>query len=91
MPLTFDSFPAVEQYFVAGANEKGIAFAKVLANNSFAMLEYYLSLPPNMAAYIQNDRSREIAMLQNIRYITKMYNQEELFNEVDSRLKILTE
>ena len=91
MPLTFDSFPAVEQYFVAGANEKGVAFAKILANNSFAMFEYYLSLPPNMAASIRSDQNREMALIQNIQYITKMYNQEELFNEVDSRLKKLTE
>lgn len=91
IPLTFDSLPASEQYFIAGANEKGVAIAKILANNSFAMLEYYLSLPANMAAVIQNDQNREIAMLQNIQYLTRQYKQEELFNEVNGRLKTIIE
>ena len=89
IPLTFDSFPASEQYFIAGENEKGVALAKILANNGFAMLEYYLSLPPNMAAAIQSDQNREIAMLQNIQYLARYYNQEELFNEVDNGLKAI--
>ena len=90
IPLTLDSFPAAEQYFIAGADEKGVALTKILANNSFAILEYYLSLPANMAAAIQNEQSREIVMLQNIQYLTRFYNQEELFNEVSGRLKELS-
>ncbi|MDR2911567.1 MAG: DUF2723 domain-containing protein [Bacteroidales bacterium] len=89
IPLTFDSVPASEQYFIAGANEKGTALAKILANNGFAMLEYYLSLPPNMSAAIKNDQNMEIAMLQNIQYLARRYNQEELFNEVDDSLKVI--
>ena len=91
IPLTFDSFPAAEQYFIAGANEKGTALSRILANNSFAMLEYYLSLPINMASMIKNEQNREVVMLQNIRYLAYTYNQNELFNEVDSRLKSLVE
>ena len=89
IPLSIDSFPAAEQYFIAGANEKGAALTEILANNSFAMLEYYMSLPAHMAAAIQTDQNREITMLQNIRYLTRLYKQEELFNKVDSRLKEL--
>ena len=91
IPLTFDSFPAAEQYFIAEANEKGNALLKTLANNSFAMLEYYLSLPINMASMIKNEQNREVVMLQNIRYLAYTYNQNELFDEVDSRLKSLVE
>jgi tetratricopeptide (TPR) repeat protein len=91
IPLTFDSFPAAEQYFIAGAGEKGAALTRILANNSFAMLEYYLSLPANMAAAIQNDQTNEMRMLQNIQYLTRRYNQDELFTEVDNRLKALIE
>lgn len=91
IPLSLDSFPAIEQYFVAGNNEKGAEMAKILADNSLAMLEYYLSLPTYMAASIQSEQGRETTMLQNIQYLARLYNQEELLNEISSRLKALSE
>ena len=91
MPLTFDSFPAIEQYFVAGANEKGAGLTRILADNCFANVNYYLSLPNRFARVVKNEQDREISMLRNIQYLTRKYNQDELFNEVDARLKELIE
>ena len=89
IPLSFDSFPAVEQYYRAGANEKGNEIVRILAENSFARLEYFLSLPENFARAVQGDQSREMAFLQNLLILTKRYNQPELNKEIDDRVKNL--
>ncbi len=91
IPLTYDSFQAIEQYFVAKADEKAVALMKIVAENSFAKIEYYLSLPNNMAAAAKEDQDRELTMLKNVQYLAHRYNQEELYNEVDNRLKTLIE
>jgi hypothetical protein len=91
IPLTYDSFPAIEQYFVANAPEKGNEKTRILADNSFAMLEYYLSLPERFAYAVRDDQNRELSLLRNIQYLTRRYNQDELFKEVDDRLKNLIE
>ena len=91
MPLTYDSFPAIEQYFVAGENEKGVELTRQLADNCFAMVNYYLSLPNRFAAAVKTEQDREISILRNIQYLTRKYNQDDLFNEVDGRLKEMIE
>jgi hypothetical protein len=91
MPLTYDSFPAIEQYFVAGENEKGVELTRQLADNCFGMVNYYLSLPNRFAAAVKTEQDREISILRNIQYLTRKYNQDDLFNEVDGRLKEMIE
>jgi hypothetical protein len=87
MPLTYDSFPAVEQYFRAGATEKGIEKARQMAENGFAMLNYYFSLPENFAVAIQEEQAREMGNIQNLLVLTRRYNLEELNSEIDERLQ----
>jgi hypothetical protein len=89
IPLSYDSFQALEQYFRAGANEKGSAVAKKIADNSFQMLEYYIALPGRFARVVQEEQTREISLLRNILVLSKRYNQTELNEEVDSRLQEL--
>ncbi len=91
MPLTYDSFPAIEQYFVAGANERGVELTRTLADNCFAKLNYYLSLPNRFEAAVRMEQERETTMLRNIQYLTRKYNQDDLFKEVDNRLKEMIE
>ncbi|QGY43690.1 DUF2723 domain-containing protein [Maribellus comscasis] len=91
LPLTYDSFPAIEQYFVAGENEKGAELTRTLADNCFAKVDYFLSLPARFEAAAKAEQDREFSMLRNIQYLTRKYNQDDLFNEVDTRLKELIE
>ena len=89
MPLTYDSFPAVEQYFRAGATEKGIEKARQMAENGFAMLNYYFSLPANFSRAVQEEQEREMGNIQNILVLTRRYNLTELNTEIDKRLQQL--
>ena len=89
MPLTFDSFPASEQYYRAEAEQKANELIRTLAKNSFEMLDYYLSLPERLAKVIQNEQNREMSHLRNMVIITQRYNQPELHKEIDDKLQEL--
>ncbi len=89
IPLAYDSLPAVEQYFVAGQNDKASELVRILAKNSFGLLEYYLSLPENIAVSLKDEQNKEMALLQNLNYLTRRYEQNDLNKEIDDRLKEL--
>jgi MFS family permease len=91
IPLSFDSFPAAEQYYRAGATEKGNEKVRKMADNSFAMLDYYLSLPMKFVPVVQNEQDREMSHLRNLLVLTRRFNQTELTREIDSRLQALIE
>ncbi len=87
IPLTFDSFPAIEQYFIAGAAEKGSEVNLALAQNCFEKLDYFLSLPDHLAASIKPEQDKEIKMLRNIQYLNRKYKQDGPYKEIDAHLK----
>ncbi|MGC9354560.1 MAG: hypothetical protein ACP5D9_12020, partial [Mariniphaga sp.] len=87
MPLIYDSFPAVEQYFRAGATEKGTEKIRQMAENSFQMLDYYFSLPENFARAVQEEQEREMGNIQNLLVLTRRYNLQDLNSEIDGRLQ----
>ncbi len=89
IPLSYDSFPAVEQYYRAGANEKGNEIIRTMADNSFGRLLYFLSLPENFAHAVQDEQNREMSFLQNMIILTRRYKQTEVNKEIDDRLKAL--
>ncbi|WP_167604979.1 DUF2723 domain-containing protein [Maribellus sediminis] len=89
IPLTFDSFPAVEQYYRAGAIDKANEIVRILAKNSLGMLNYYTSLPEKLAATIEGDQNREISQMRNLIIITRNYKQDELNKELDEQLQAL--
>ncbi len=89
MPLTYDSFAAAEAYFKIGQTGKGGEKVRRIASNSFELLDYYLTLPANFERIIQDEQQREMSILQNLMVLTRRYNQEELTNEIDTRLQEL--
>ena len=89
IPLTFDSFPALQQYYIAGANEKGNNIVRKMVDNSFEMLEYYISLPGPFAGAVQDQQNREMSHLRNLLGITRRHEQTELNKEIDNRLQEL--
>jgi hypothetical protein len=88
-PLTYDSFQAVEQYYRAGATEKGNEIVRIMAKNTFDLLNYYTSLPADFATLMENEQNRQMSHLQNMIIITRGYKQEELNTELDTQLKTL--
>ena len=89
VPLTYDSFQAVEQYYRVGAMEKGNEIIRKLAKNSFGLLEYYTTLPENFVSSVEGEQNREMSHLRNMLIITNNYKQQELNKELDVQLQAL--
>ncbi|VAW22745.1 hypothetical protein MNBD_BACTEROID01-111, partial [hydrothermal vent metagenome] len=85
IPFAYDSFPAAEQYYAAGAMEKGDNMVRTMAQNSFDNIEYYLSTP--FFGSVKNDLNREISNLRNLTIITRNYKQNDLSKELDQKLQ----
>jgi hypothetical protein len=86
MPLTYDSFPAVELYYSAGETEKANNLVKVLSKNSFDMLEYYFSLPDRFAVAVEEEQNREMSLINNMVILTNRYGQEAVNKEINTKL-----
>ncbi len=89
IPLTYDSFPAVELYYKAGETEKANRLVKVLSKNSFDLLEYYFSLPDQLASAVDEDQNREMSLINNLVILTDRYKQSEVNKEIKDRLDII--
>lgn len=86
IPLTFDSFPAVELYYLAGETEKANNLVTILSKNSFEMIEYYTSLPDRFAVAIDEEQNREISLINNLVILTTKYKQDELKLHINNKL-----
>jgi len=91
IPWTYDSFQAVEQYYRAGEMEKANEVIRIMAKNSFGLMDYYTSLPVNFEEAIKSEENRQISHLRNLVIITRKYEQTELYKELDDQLKALIE
>ncbi len=89
IPYTFDSFPAVEQYYRAGATEKANEVVRIMAKNSLDMIKYYISLPDEFMPAVEEDQNRQMNSLRNLVIITKNFKQDELTQEIDAQLQEL--
>ena len=89
IPLTFDSFPAVELYYRTGETEKANKLVRTLAQNSFEMLEYYTSIPARLAPAIEEDQNREMSLINNLVIVTSRNKQEDLHKELNTKLDAL--
>ncbi len=89
IPLTYDSTPAVDIYYQAGETNKANELVKILADNSFQMLEYYMSLPSSLEASTQNEQNQETTTLRNLLVLTRRNNQTDLNKQIDDRLQAL--
>jgi hypothetical protein len=89
IPLSFDSMPAAELYFMAGDAGKGAALVRTLTKNSFEIIEYYTSLPARFALATDDDQNNQISLINNMKMVADRYNQSELSKEIDDRLNQL--
>jgi hypothetical protein len=86
IPLTFDSFGAVELYYAGGETEKANQLVRILADNSFGLLNYYLNLPDRFASVAEEEQNRNMSMINNLVLITNRHNQTDLNTEINNRL-----
>ncbi|HRX12605.1 MAG TPA: hypothetical protein P5210_13185, partial [Draconibacterium sp.] len=66
--------------------EKANNLVSVLSKNSFEMIEYYTSLPDQLASAIDEEQNREISLINNLVILTTKYKQEELKQQINSKL-----
>ena len=86
IPLTYDSFPAAEEYFRAGAIEKGKTLIGLLVKNSLANLDYYVSIPRSKSADTREEEDREISLLQNLKTLALKYGEEEVADTLNAQI-----
>jgi hypothetical protein len=86
IPLSFDSMPAAELYFLAGDTAKGVDLVQTLTKNSFEIIEYYNSLPSRLATFTEDDQNSQISVINNMKAVANQYNQPKLSKEIDHRL-----
>ncbi len=89
IPLSYDSFAAIELYYRVNENEKANRLIRILADNSFSLIDYYTSLPGKFARSVRSELNREMSYLQNMSIITRQYKQVEVNKEIDDKLKAL--
>lgn len=89
VPLDYSSFQMAGQYYAAGDMESGNEKVRIMADNCFALLDYYVSLPNKFTASVQSEQSRQISHLQNLVILTRNYKQNELNAELDKKLQNL--
>ncbi len=91
LPLSYDSFQAVEQYYRAGETDKANQYIRVMAKNALDWLRYYVSLPERFKPALQTENRRMLSHLQNMVIITRNFKQSDLNEELDGQLKTLIE
>lgn len=89
IPLTYDSTPAIEVYYQANETEKANELVREVADNSMQMLNYYVNLPEKFAPAIQDNQTREMAIVRNMLALTKRYKQDDIYKEIDDQLNEL--
>ena len=89
IPLDYSSFQMVTQYYEAGASEKANEIVRIMADNCYAMLNYFASLPANLASAVGTEQNRQISHLRNLVIVTRSYKQDELNKELDAKLQEL--
>ncbi len=78
VPFNFYILPLAENYYRAGAIEKGNAITKRLIEIGEAELRYYFQFAPKFRASIEDEKQMALGLLQRIYQITDQFGQEEL-------------
>jgi hypothetical protein len=76
----------VQNYYDAGAMEKGNAAADIFINNYAGDLEYYASLAPPFKQYYRQETEQAFMILQRLSMLAKEYRQTEQATKSDAIL-----
>lgn len=81
----------VQNYYEAGAMEKGNASADIFINNYAGDLEYYASLKPKFKQYYQQETEQAVMVLQRMSMLAREFKQSEQATKTDAILNELLE
>jgi len=85
--FTFDygMIPWADNYYKAGATEKGNDVVRKVFERYKEDLDYYNSLKqPRFTTFYQDDIQQSLAVLQSLGQLTRRYKQKELADEIDA-------
>jgi len=76
LSLSYFDLPLLEQYYIAGANEKGRALAEAMFKATSEEVEYLLSFPRKFSNSIKNElQNRKYYTMLHICEITRQYDR----------------
>ena len=81
----------IQEYYRAGAIEKGNQLLKGMADHSYENLKYFLSLDDEYAQGLQQEQQREISIVQMLLGVSEMGGQTQLKEDIQSRIEMLYE
>jgi len=87
VPYNYYNLLIAEAYYRAEATGKANEIIKIVADKTGEEINYYFSLPKKFQNDLGKDRERSLAMAQEILRLTKLYKQEELFEEINSKFE----
>lgn len=85
-PYDFYMIPWADNYYKAGANEKGEEVLRSIAKRYEDDLGYYASLSDNYVQYYNDQIQESMAVLQRLAQIADQYRQYELADEFEAAL-----
>lgn len=89
-PYDMYTIPYAEVYYEAGALKEGNEMVMTIANNYLADIAWYDNQPAHIAEYFQENRQQAMAMLQRLSMMARLYDQEEVRQQIDSSIRVLT-
>ncbi len=87
VPYNYYNLLIAEAYYQAEADEKANEIINIVANKTGEEINYYLSLGRRFQNDASKDRERSLAMAQEILRLCSMYEQKELFSEINSKFE----
>ena len=84
VPYNYFSQKIAEDYYAAGAKDKGSLMVTDMYNCFKDQLNYYFSLDLRKMMSVNNDIERSFFLMREIGVLTKKYGDEDLYKEIDN-------
>ncbi len=89
LPLNYQDVLFVEQYYAAGAIDKGNALAEKLFANAKEELSYYLSFPNELYKALDRERQYRMYTMDSLNRLAKAYSQTEQADAFEKQMQEL--
>ena len=84
VPFNYLSISLIEDYYRAGAIDKGIIYSKEMLGNAESMLKYILDLPKNDMIRLRNEIQLNMAIIQELYKIAESYEKGSHQKEIEN-------
>jgi len=82
LPIDYALVGFIQEYYRAGAIEKGNNLLELIAENSYEKMAYFLSLEPMYLSSIEAEQQREIRIVQMLMGLAETGGQEEIKTKI---------